>query len=410
MRSSFSKEGVNKVSDTVKAVKIKSFRILMLIFGALSLFATGVFYAWSILKAPFAFEGAELALNFTISLCAFGFGGLFSGVLAKKIPLKVRLIVGTLLAGVGFSLATFVTDNVLLLYLSYGLLSGFGIGILYNSVISSVNSWFPDKKGLSSGVLMMSFGISTLIIGNIASKLFSADGFGWKNTYYLIAAFIAVTTLIFTAIARMPSESDNLPAPSKKTSSGTSEDLSATLMLRRFTFWKLFVFFTLFTAVGSTIIGFAKDFTLTLGAKESLAVTVVGIVSVCNGLGRLLAGLIFDRLGLKFAQFSTSVIVIIATTVSLIGILSSSLVVGVIGICLCGISYGFSPTVSAAFIASFYGMKHYPTNLGIINLVLIPASFMSTIAGSIGDYSIIFAVLLACSVVGLLINITIKKP
>ena len=155
---------------------------------------------------------------------------------------------------------------------------------------------------------------------------------------------------------------------------------------------------------------FAKDFTLTLGAKESIAVTIVGIVSVCNGLGRLLAGVIFDRLGLKFAQFSTSVIVIIATTVSLIGILTSSLIVGIIGICLCGISYGFSPTVSAAFIASFYGMKYYPTNLSIINLVLIPASFMSTIAGSIGDYTVIFAVLLACSVVGLLINITIKKP
>ena len=88
----------------------------------------------------------------------------------------------------------------------------------------------------------------------------------------------------------------------------------------------------------------------------------------------------------------------------------SSLVVGIIGICLCGISYGFSPTVSAAFIASFYGMKYYPTNLSIINLVLIPASFMSTIAGSIGDYTVIFSVLLACSVVGLLINITIKKP
>lgn len=398
------------MSDNAKTVNVKSFRILMLIFGALSLFATGVFYAWSILKAPFAFEGAELALNFTISLCAFGLGGLFSGVLAKKISLRVRLVMGTLLAGVGFSLATFVTDNVLLLYLSYGLLSGFGIGIIYNAVISSVNSWFPDKKGLSSGVLMMSFGISTLIIGNIASKLFNIGSFGWKNTYYLIAAFIVVTTLIFTIIARMPSASDDLPAPSKKTSSGSSEDFSATSMLKRFTFWKLFVFFTLFTAVGSTIIGFAKDFTMTLGAKESIAVTIVGIVSVCNGLGRLLAGLIFDRLGLKFAQFSTSVIVIIATSVSLVGILTSSLVVGIIGICLCGISYGFSPTVSAAFIASFYGMKYYPTNLSIINLVLIPASFMSTIAGSIGDYTVIFAVLLACSVVGLLINITVKKP
>ncbi|MBP3332420.1 MAG: MFS transporter [Clostridia bacterium] len=398
------------MSDTVKTTNVKSFRILMLILGALTMFVTGVLYAWSILKAPFKFEASELALNYTICLCSFGFGGLFSGIFAKKIPLRIRLIIGTALVGLGFSLATFVTDNVLLLYLAYGLLSGFGIGIVYNAVIGSVNSWFPDKKGFSAGVLMMSFGISTLIIGNVASKLFNLEGFGWKNTYYLLAALIVIVTLIFTAIAKMPSANDALPAASKKTSTGASEDYPASSMIKRATFWKLFIFFMLFTAVGSTIIGFAKDFTLTLGAKESLAVTIVGIVSVCNGLGRLLAGEIFDRLGLKVAQFTTSAIVILATAISLIGILTSSLVIGIIGMCLCGISYGFSPTISAAFIASFYGMKHYPTNLSIINLVLIPASFMSTIAGSIGDYSIIFTVLLSISLIGLIINLTIKKP
>jgi OFA family oxalate/formate antiporter-like MFS transporter len=210
----------------------------------------------------------------------------------------------------------------------------------------------------------------------------------------------------------MPSEKDALPSSEK--ASGNSSDegsvFSSGEMIRRASFWKLFIFFTLFTAVGSTIIGFAKGYTLSLGAKESLAVTVVGVVSVCNGLGRLLSGTVFDRMGLRITQFITSGIVILATTVSLIGVLSSSLIIGIIGICLCGLSYGFSPTVSAAFIASFYGMKNYPTNVSIINLVLIPASFMSTFAGQIGDYAIIFTVLLICSVIGLIINLTIKKP
>ncbi len=395
------------MSNTEKSVKI--FRALMLVLGALTMFMTGVFYAWSILKAPFKFEASQLALNYTISLCAFGFGGLLSGLTARKIPLKGRLIIGTVMVGIGFTLATFVDKNVLLLYISYGLLAGLGIGIIYNAVISSVNSWFPDKKGFSAGVLFMSFGISTLIIGKVASNLFSENSIGWKNTYYLITALIVVFTLIFTFFAKMPSKDDKLPAPSKKASSGEGKDYSAKEMLKRPTFWKLFVFFMFFTAVGSTIIGFAKDFTLSLGAKEDLAVTIVGIVSVCNGLGRLISGEIFDRLGLKFAQFTTSAIVIIATAVSLVGVLTSSMVVGIIGVCLCGLSYGFSPTISAALVAYFYGMKHYPTNLSIINLVLIPASFMSTIAGSIGNYTTIFTILLSLSVVGLIINLTIKK-
>lgn len=390
--------------------KVRSFRILMLILGSLSLFAAGVFYAWSILKAPFAFSAAQLGMNFTISLCAFGFGGLFSGLLAKKVSLKVRLVIGALLAGAGFVISTFVTDGVLLLYIAYGLMSGLGIGFIYNSVIGSVNSWFPDKKGFSAGVLMMSFGISTLILGKVASAMFGIEAISWKNTYYILAAFIIVVTLAFASIARMPSANDELPAAAAKASSGSAEDFSASHMIKRFSFWKLFIFFTLFSAVGSTIIGFAKDFTLTLGAKESLAVTIVGVVSICNGLGRLLSGALFDRFGLRATQFITSGVVILATAVSLIGITLSSLPIGIIGICLCGLSYGFSPTVSAAFIASFYGMKNYPTNVSIINLVLIPASFMSTIAGGVGNYLIIFTILLACSVVGLLINVTIKKP
>ncbi|MBQ8742190.1 MAG: MFS transporter [Clostridia bacterium] len=390
----------------------KKFRILMLILGSLSLFAAGVFYAWSILREPFGFTQGQLGMNFTISLCSFGFGGLFSGLLSKKVHLKLRLVIGAIMAGAGFVLSTFASDSILLLYIAYGMLSGLGIGFIYNSVIGSVNSWFPDKKGLSAGVLMMSFGISTLIIGKIADALFDISGFGWKNTYYLLAAFIVVSVALFTVIARMPSEKDALPSPKKAKSNASDEGsvLSSSEMIKRASFWKLFIFFTLFTAVGSTIIGFAKGYTLSLGAKESLAVTIVGIVSVCNGLGRLLSGAIFDRMGLRITQFITSGVVILATAVSLIGVLTSSLIIGIIGICLCGLSYGFSPTVSAAFVASFYGMKNYPTNVSIINLVLIPASFMSTFAGQIGDYAIIFTVLLFCSVIGLFINLTIKKP
>ena len=394
----------------VSNIKTIRFRILMLILGSICLFSTGVFYSWSILKSPFAFTPAELSANFTISLCAFGIGGLVSGLLSKKISPKIRLIIGAILSGAGFSLSTIATGNLPLLYLSYGIMAGLGIGIIYNSVIGSVNSWFPDRKGFSSGTLLMSFGVSALILGKIASLLFAADSFGWKNKYYLISAFILITSILFAFIVRMPRESDSLPKASKKASSSIADDFSASHMIKRTSFWKLFIFFTLFTAVGSTIIGFAKDFALSLGAKESFAVTVVGLVSVCNGIGRLVSGSIFDRLGLKVAQFTTSAVVIVATTLTLVSTISCAMIPGIIGLCLCGFSYGFSPTVSNAFIASFYGMKSYPTNASIINLVLIPASFMSTLAGSIGDFGIIFALLLSISIVGLIINLTIKNP
>jgi OFA family oxalate/formate antiporter-like MFS transporter len=151
------------------------------------------------------------------------------------------------MAGAGFVLSTFAEDSVILLYVAYGMLSGLGIGFIYNSVIGSVNSWFPDKKGLSAGVLMMSFGISTLIIGKIADSLFDLPGFGWRNTYYLLAALIVVSVALFTTIARMPSEKDALPS-SKKASGNSSDEgsvFSSGEMIRRASFWQLFIFFTL---------------------------------------------------------------------------------------------------------------------------------------------------------------------
>ena len=391
-------------------IKVKKFRISMLILGSLALFTAGVFYAWSILKAPFSFGAAELGLNFTVSLCAFGFGGLFSGFAAKKVNVKIRLSFGAALAAIGLVLSTFAEHSLVFLITSYGLTTGLGIGIIYNSVIGSVNSWFPDKKGFSSGVLLMSFGISTLVLGKIADTFFGIESIGWKFTYYILASFILISALALAFIARMPNEKDTLPAPKQKKSANSTNDFSATETIKKLSFWKLFIFFTLFSAVGSASIGFAKDFLTDAGARSSFAVTMVGIVSVCNGLGRLLSGYLFDSIGLRKTQFLTSAVVILATSTALIGALTSSLPVCIIGICLCGLSYGFSPTVSAAFIASFYGMKSYASNLGVINLVLIPASFMSTLAGKIGDFTIVFALLLELSLVGLVINLTIKKP
>jgi len=88
-------------------------------------------------------------------------------------------------------------------------------------------------------------------------------------------------------------------------------------------------------------------------------------------------------------------------------------VLGVIGLMLCAFSYGFSPTVSAAMVGGFYGMKHYHLNFPVMNLVLIPASFVSTLAGKLyevsGGYLSTFIVLTAMSVVGLIVNLSIRK-
>ena len=203
------------------------------------------------------------------------------------------------------------------------------------------------------------------------------------------------------------------PEGMKKVVQASENDVSTKEMLKRASFWKLFAFFTLLAAVGSTAIGFGKNYFVSVGLKENAAVTVAGLLSIFNGFGRLFSGFFYDKAGLRKTQYVTSLVAITSPLLALLAVVFLSPVLGVIGLMLCAFSYGFSPTVSAAMVGGFYGMKHYHLNFPVLNLVLIPASFASTLAGKLfevsGGYLSTFIVLTCMSVVGLIVNVSIKK-
>jgi OFA family oxalate/formate antiporter-like MFS transporter len=296
-------------------------------------------------------------------------------------------------------------------------MAGLGIGIAYNVIISTVNAWFPDKKGLCSGCLMMGFGASSLLLGNLASALFES-ALGWRRTYLLLGGMILVVLVLVGLLLSRPSPEMTLPAP-KKTSGRRGEDfevkdLSTTEMLKRFTFWRAFLCLVFMTAVGSSVISFARDLALETGAQAALATTLVGVLSVCNGLGRILTGAVFDALGRRFTMLAAGILTIVAAAVTLTAVLLSSLPLCILGLCLSGISYGTSPTISSAFTASFYGQKYFPTNFSITNCNLMGASVMATVCGNLvassGGYVAPFILLLVLSVAALGLNISIRKP
>ena len=222
-----------------------------LIIGSLSMLFSGIIYAWSILKTPFSDEfgwtASQLALNFTLIMCFFCMGGMVAGMLIKKNSPRVIVIVSAILACAGSILVSGMSGrNILMLYISYGFLCGSGIGMAYNVIIATVNSWFPDKKGTSSGILMMSFGASTLILGNIASYMFRADNIGWRTTYMILGMATGATLLVAAFLLRFPPASVQLPKSSPNRKSNTGEDFetrdyTTSEMIRRFTFWRFFL-------------------------------------------------------------------------------------------------------------------------------------------------------------------------
>ena len=390
--------------------------------GVATMLFAGILYAWSILKAPFAselnYEASALALNFTLTMCFFCLGGFLSGQMVRRIGTRLTIIISGLMAGIGFVLTGFLgAVNPLLLYLTYAFLGGSGIGIAYIVIISTVNAWFPDRRGLSSGMLMMGFGASTLLLGKIADRLFASD-VGWRNTYVIIGIAIAAAVVLSSFVIKAPGKDTVLPQK-KKTAKAKSEDFeprdyTPSEMVRRFTFWRAFFALVCMTAVGSSVISFARDLALSVGSPAALATTLVGVLAVCNGLGRIITGALFDTMGRRFTMIAASVLTIVASAVTLIAVSIGSLPICIAGLCLTGLSYGTSPTVSSAFTSAFYGQKHFATNLSISNFNLMVASFIATACSSLqtasGGYTAPFILLLSLASVALVLNISIKRP
>lgn len=390
--------------------------------GVISMLFAGVLYAWSILKAPLATEfgwgASKLALNFTLAMTFFCIGGLLGAQISRRAGHRIALIVAGVLSAAGFILTAFLNNvSVWVLYLTYGVLAGLGIGIAYNVVIATVSVWFPDKKGLCSGCLMMGFGASALVLGNVADAMFKSD-FGWRTTYVILGIAIFIVLVLAGFLLKKPGEDVHLPQPktikNAKTEEFEQSDFTSKQMLLRPSFWMAFICISLLAAVGSSVISFAKDLALSVKAPEALAVSLVGVLSVCNGLGRILTGAIFDIIGRRKTMLCANIITICAAVVTLLAVSVNSLVLCIVGLCLTGVSYGSCPTITAAFTSSFFGMKHFSNNMALMTFTVMVGSFIATASNKVleatGGYTAAFVMLLSLTFVALVLNIFIRKP
>ncbi|MFR5782922.1 MAG: MFS transporter [Oscillospiraceae bacterium] len=137
------------------------------------LLINGVIYAWSIYSSPFVegfgWSSAKLGVCFTVMLGSFCLGGVIGGAVANWRGVRVSVPAGGVLGFVGYLLCMFLqADRLWLLFIAFAI-AGIGVGFVYNGVLSAVVPRFPDKKGLASGVLLMGFGASSLVLGSLAS-------------------------------------------------------------------------------------------------------------------------------------------------------------------------------------------------------------------------------------------------
>jgi OFA family oxalate/formate antiporter-like MFS transporter len=260
--------------------------------------------------------------------------------------------------------------SLAMLYLCYGVLCGFGVGIGYNAVIASVTRWFPDRPGMASGLLMMGFGFGGIVLGSIVTILVKRAG--------IFAAFLWLGLMVWAVMALGSFLVKAPPPPAKTARAGDGHDYPPSRMIRTGAFWCFFAYAVVTSSAGLLVINSAATIAVTYGAPAVLGL----IVGVFNGLGRLLFGAIYDKLGRGRAMFLNTGCMAAAGLCLLAGALTKNAPLIFLGLVFVGISYGGSPVMTSAVVYRFFGSSHYGVNFSIANFLVVPAAFIGPMISS----------------------------
>lgn len=390
--------------------------------GVIVLIFSGLVYSWSVLKNPIAkdfdWTQAQISLTFTITMICFCLGGLFAGFFRTKLNPKVCIWLSGILLLLGFILVS-KTQSLGMLYIGFGVIGGFASGFSYNITMSTMIKWFPEKQGLISGVLLMGFGLGGFIIGKFYQK-FTPDQTGsWRNSFLTLGIIIALVFVLcgFFFIKPLISNSINkkLKLTEKKVTKG-SMDVTTSVMLRRPSFWFYFFWAVFIGTAGLALISQASGIIVEAAPNTDfgLIATSVGLISISNGLGRVVYGALFDKAGFRVTMLTVMTSFTIMVFVLIAALELNSITMVIIGFIIGGFAFGGLTPTNSALISSFYGQTNYQMNFSIINLCLIFSSFGSTIAGALFDisrsYFSTLIMIMISIVLGFICFLGIKKP
>ena len=328
--------------------------------GILMQMALGAVYAWSVFRTPlvkqFHWTISQVTLTFTICVFVLGFAAFFGGLWLNRKGPRVVALTGGFLYGLGVFLASFSANKLLWLYFSYGIIGGAGLGFGYIVPIAVLVKWFPDRRGLITGVAVGGFGAGALVTAPVATRLIQSVGvlhtFAYLGIAYLIVVmatgwFMQNPPAGYIPAGWMPS------ATQAKQRAATDYTLGGAL--KTWQWWALWLALFLNTSAGISII-----------SQESpmfQEIAKVGIASIGNAVGRVFWAWVSDGITRRWTfvvmylfQAVLFWVMPSVTTASLLTLLTF-----VILMCYGG-GFGTMP----AFAADYFGAKNVGPIYGLM--------------------------------------------
>lgn len=337
--------------------------------------ALGAAYAWSVFRIPlvkeFGWSIAQVSSTFTICWFVLGCAAVLGGLWMNRSGPRIVAVAGGLLWGGGVFLASLSAHKLWLLYLSYGVIGGLGLGLGYIVPVAVLVKWFPERRGLITGIAVAGFGAGALIAAPAAGKLMQSVGL-MPTFAYLGIAYGAVAVLA-ALFMRNPPEGWH-PAGWQPTAAQLSQrcsrDFTLGEALRTWQWWALCGLMSINTMAGLSVVSQAAPIFQEIGKlSAATAATLVGVISIGNGVGRVLWSWISDLTSRRTAFFTMYLLqAVLFWTYHYIASPTLLTVVTFIIVMCYGGAYGITP----AFAADYFG----PRNVGpIFGLMLLPWAF-----------------------------------
>ncbi|MGK7378114.1 L-lactate MFS transporter [Planococcus sp. 1R117A] len=345
----------------------------------------GAAYAYSVYTTPISEEMGwspkEITYAFTIMMALGGLSAaFFGGFVEKKGPRKSAILAALLFgfgqAGAGFAVQI---DSLVLFLLTYGLLSGMGLGVGYIAPISTLIKWFPDRRGMATGMAVMGFGAGALITAPVAASLMNSVGV--SNTFYILGGSYFILIILGAAYIAPPPEGwmpkgmQQAIDSGKKVMKKDLAQLTAKEAVKTRRFWMVWSMMLINVSAGIMIISVASPMSQELaGLTAAGAATLVGIMGIFNGGGRLGWAAISDYIG-RPAVFTTFFVLQLIAFILLPNITNVLVFQAFILIIVSCYGGGFSNL--PAFVGDLFGTKQ----LGAIHGLLLTTWSMGGIIG-----------------------------
>jgi len=335
----------------------------------LSMMLIGLYqYSWTIFKNPLQealqLSSSTVQVTFTLSTWTMTLSQPFSGYIADKHgPLLINVI-GAVIAGLGWIGSSFA-KNPESLYFAYGL-GAVGAGAIYGTAVGTATRWFPDKRGLATGLVVFGFGFGAAVFNGPISSLVEASGYRSAFLYMGSSMLIALTVL--GLLSRYPTAEWQAGQSIALTGAATSTDRDGVErdpkeMFRTHQWWILYFAFIMTANTGLMVTAQLTDMGTFFSISTELVLLASGVFSITNGVGRIVGGWVSDRLG---RERTMSLFFVLQGILSLLLLrLGSFGVVFVVLIAAIGFLWGPIFTFFPAIIADYYGRRHATVNYGI---------------------------------------------